>query len=258
MSSLKVSGQRCRKLTTRSQKGWLNPFPLFALCSRAPATVKKYSGGFSRWKKWARSKPSIEAFPAKPFQFALYLAFLIQSAKTSALVKEAVNSIFWAHQLAVVEDPGDHPLVKQILASAKRVLAHKTTKKEPITPEILHRMFVKFVTPAVELPVICTMMICLLGYAGFFRFSELASLRECDVVFYDEHVEIFVESSKTDQFREGAWVPITRTNSDICPVAMLQRYFRLANIQGDTSKLLFRGLSSTKQGYRLRPSGGLS
>ena len=86
----------------------------------------------------------------------------------------------------------------------------------------------------------------------------MASLRECGVVFYDEHVEIFVESSKTDQFREGAWVPIARTNSDICPVAMLQRYFRLADIRSDADKLLFRGLSSIKQGYRLRPSGGLS
>ena len=80
-------------------------------------------------------------------------------------------------------------------------------------------MFAKFVTPAAELPVIHTMTICLLGYAGFFRFSKLAFLRECDVVFYDEHVEFFVESSKTDQFREGAWVPIIRTNWDICPVA---------------------------------------
>ena len=71
-------------------------------------------------------------------------------------------------------------------------------------------------------------------------------------------MEIFVESSKTDQFREGAWVPIARTNSDICPVAMLERYFRLANIQGHSDKLLFRGLTSTKQGYCLCPSGDLS
>ena len=71
-------------------------------------------------------------------------------------------------------------------------------------------------------------------------------------------MEVFIESSKTDQFREGAWVPIARTNSNICPVAMLERYFRLANIQGDADKLFFRGLTSTKQGYRLRPSGGIS
>lgn len=232
--------------------------PTIALRSKAPATVKKYAGGFTRWKKWAARKPGLEVFPAKPFQFALYLAFLTQSSKTSAPVEEAVNSISWAHQLAVVEDPADHPLVKQILAGAKRILAHRSSKKEPITPEILHKMFARFITPSAELPVIRTMTICLLGYAGFFRFSELAALRESDIVFYDEHVEIFVESSKTDQFRDGAWVPIARTASEICPVAMLRRYFRVADIQGDADKLLFRGLSPTKQGYRLRPSGGLS
>ena len=245
-------------ITDPELKDLADSLPCIALRSRAPGTVKKYAGGFSRWKKWANSKPGIVAFPAKPFQFALYLAFLVQSAKTSAPVEEAVNAISWAHQLAVVEDPADHPLVKQTLAGARRILAHKTTKKEPITPEILHRMYERFITPAAELPAVRTMTICLLGYAGFFRFSELASLRECDVVFYDNHMEVFVESSKTDQFREGAWVPIARTNSNICPVTMLRRYFRLGDIQGDADRLLFRGLTSRKQGYSLRPSGGLS
>ena len=86
------------------------------LQSKAPAMVKKYAGGFSRWKRWAKSKPGVEAFPAKLFQSALYLVFLIQSSKTSAPVEEAINSLSWAYQLAVVEDPTDHPLVKQVLA----------------------------------------------------------------------------------------------------------------------------------------------
>jgi hypothetical protein len=162
--------------------------PSIALRSKAPATVRKYAGGFNRWKRWANSKPGIDAFPVKPFQLALYLAFLVQSGKTSAPIEEAVNSLSWAHQLAVVEDPTDHPLVKQILAGAKRILAHKKTKKEPITPEILHKMFHKFVTPSAELPILRTMSICLLGYAGFLRFSELSSLRECDITFYNEHM----------------------------------------------------------------------
>ena len=53
-------------------------------------------------------------------------------------------------------------------------------------------------------------------------------------------------------------MPIARANSNICPVAMLQRYFKLGDIQGNADKLLFRGLSSTKQGYYLHTSGGLS
>ena len=39
---------------------------------------------------------------------------------------------------------------------------------------------------------------------------------------------------------------------------MLERYMKLSEIKGDPDKLLFRGLSSTKHGYRLRDSGGLS
>ena len=67
-----------------------------------------------------------------------------------------------------------------------------------------------------------------------------------------------MESSKTDQYRDGAWVPIARTHSKVCPVAMMERYFYLADIHGDSDKHLFSGLSSTKEGYQLRASGGIS
>ena len=231
--------------------------PLVVLHGKAPDTVKKYAGAFSRWRRWAATKPSLQAFPAKPFQVALYLCFLSKSAKTSAPVQEAVNALSWAHQLAVVEDPTDHPLVKQVLAGAKRMLAHKTCKKEPITPDILQKLYDTFETKDADLSIIRTMAICLLGFAGFFRFSELATLKECDITFYESHMEVFVESSKTDQFREGAWVPIACTGSDLCPVSMMKRYFHLANIDRDPDKFLFRGLTRTKEGYRLRPSGGI-
>ena len=68
-------------------------------------------------------------------------------------------------------------------------------------------------------------------------------------------MEVFVESSMTDQLREGAWVPI---GSDLCPVSMMERYFHSANIDRDPDKFLFRGLTRTKEGYRLIPSGGIS
>ena len=169
-----------------------------------------------------------------------------------------MNALSWAHQLAVVEDPTDHPLVKQVLAGAKRMLAHKTCKKEPITPDILQKLYDMFVTRDADLSIIRTMAICLLGFAGFFRFSELATLKECDITIYESHIEVFVESSKTDQFREGAWVPIARTGSDICPVSMMERYFHLADINRDAKKFLFRGLTQTRGGYRLRPSDWIS
>ena len=53
-------------------------------------------------------------------------------------------------------------------------------------------------------------------------------------------------------------MPIARLHSDICPVAMLEHYFRLGDIKGNTDKQLFRGLTSTKQDYRLQALGGIS
>lgn len=47
-------------------------------------------------------------------------------------------------------------------------------------------------------------------------------------------MEVFVEPSKTDQFREGTWVPVARTHSKVCPVAMMEQYFRLGECTGDS------------------------
>ena len=96
-----------------------------------------------------------------------------------------------------------------------------------------------------------TITICLLGFAGFFCYNELASLRKADVSIIPDHMELFLESSKTDQYRDGAHIIIARTNSQICPVTMLERYvidwckFRQIYFQGtvkDKGRLKTQGL----------------
>ena len=213
----KGHGSRCRKLRTRSLKSWQKSSLIW------PCKVKllllsrnSYSGAFCRWKKWAATKREIgSSLPPKPIHIALYLAFLTQRSKTSAPLMEAVCALSWVNNMATVEDTTSHPLVQQILSGAKRKLAHKTVKKEPITPEILSALVDKFGKEQASLSDIRTLSMCLVGYAGFFRFDELAKLKEADVSFYEEHMEIFVESSKTDQLREGAWVVIARTKNKL-------------------------------------------
>ena len=125
---------------------------------------------------------------------------MTQTAKTSAPIVEAVNALSWVNQIATVEDTTSHPLVIiQVLAGIKRKLACPMVKKEPITPEILSTLVSKFGQPDASLSDIRTLCACLLGFAGFFRFDELAKLCELDIVVCKEHIEIFIESSKTDQ-----------------------------------------------------------
>ena len=233
--------------------------PATVLRGRAPSTVKKYSSAFLRWKKWAESKQEVSVVPARPIHVALYMSFLTQKSYTSAPVQEAVNAISWAHQIAVLEDPTMHPLVRNVLAGSKRILAHQTKKKEPITPEILESLVTRFATTKASLNDIRSLTICLVGFAGFLRFDELSKIKETDVTIFDQHMEIFLETSKTDQYRDGARIVIARTSSNLCRVAMMERYLALIQTgQTCPDKHLFGGLIKTKAGYRLRDSGNIS
>ena len=100
--------------------------------------------------------------------------------------------------MATVEDVTCHPLVAQVLAGTKRILAHKTTKKEPITTDNLLALVDRFGTKDASLADIRALTFCLLGFAGFLRYDEL---HVGDVTIHDDYMELFIESSKTDQWR---------------------------------------------------------
>ena len=67
-----------------------------------------------------------------------------------------------------------------------------------------------------------------------------------------------IESSKTDQYREGASLVIARTGQVTCLVAMMERYCRMGEVDQLIPGKVFRGIVHTKSGERLRKNGGLS
>ena len=82
-----------------------------------------------------------------------------------------------------VISPTESFLVKNVLEGAKRRLAVPTKKKEPITPELLLKMYDNLYSDnnVLNQRTICD---CLLAYAAFLRVSELLNLRRCDIEFY--------------------------------------------------------------------------
>ena len=95
-------------------------------------------------------------------------------------------------------------------------------------------------------------------FAGFLRFNEIAHLRESDVFIFHDHAELFIEASKTDQYRDSSWVVIARSDLVTCPVAMLKRYMKLGKVGSSPELPLFRGIVRTKLGEQLRKKGGIS
>ena len=45
--------------------------PSIVMQGKAPATIRKYSGAFGRWKRWASRREGVPTLPAKPIHVAL-------------------------------------------------------------------------------------------------------------------------------------------------------------------------------------------
>ena len=75
-----------------------------------------------------------------------------------------------------------------------------------------------------SLPELQTLVLISLGFFGLFRLGELSNLKVEDVVFHPDHMAIFVEKPKNDQFGEGFWGFIARTFNAFSSVALLKKF----------------------------------
>ena len=226
------------------------------IASWAGTTAKKYMGAFRRWKDWARQY-GMETIPAKDFEFALYLQHLADCSRYRAAVEEACNAIAWVHTMAGLSAPTASPFVCATKDGLQRSLAKPVVKKAPVTVDMLAAI-VRDARTSGKLADLRLATACLLAFAGFLHFSELASLRPCDIVVNREMLTIHIACSKTDQYRKGHEVVISRTDSLTCPVAMLEAYMERTGMQWLEQGLLFRVIQHSKSGESLRKSGGIS
>ena len=231
--------------------------PETVIQSRADSTKRKYMGAFQRWKTWASGRAGVQVFPIKAAHLALYLQHIGETTHSKAAAEEAVNAAGWMHELAGIPSVSSAPIVSATLGGLRRMLAKPVAKKAPVTPEMLTKLC-ESVGSNASLTEIRTAAMCLLAFAAFLRFDELAKLRACDITFQEDQMIIKIASSKTDQYREGATVPVARSSLVTCPVAMLERYYVTARLAKSDERPLFRGIVSSKKGERLRDSGGIS
>ena len=234
--------------------------PEVIMSSKADSTKKKYSSGFKKWCCWANNLGSVNPVPADSFYISLYVVSLLQSANGISVIDDAIYSIAWGHSLAGFDNPCDSPFVKSVVQGARRILGKSVKKKEPITPNILSELVKRFAGDNENLYNLRIVTMCLIGYAGFFRFSELVNIKRSDILFESNFIVINIPKSKTDQNKLGSDIFISSTPHDTCPVKMLRRYIIEANIEDNSSEFIFRQLSfcKTLNKYKLRKSGPLS
>ena len=102
--------------------------------------------------------------------------------------------------------------------------------------------------PDSELKDLRTALLCVLGFYGLFRASELTSIKAKDIPVNPDHLIIFVPTSKTDRYRNGNQVFVAQTNGHLFPHALLLCYFSLASIHPNSDEYIFRSLQVSRCG----------
>ena len=160
---------------------------------------------------------------------AVYLNDLVKEGASLSAVTSAFCGIRWGHINTGYLSPTDHPFVKLAFEGAKRVTEVKSNQKEPLPSECIRKLINKFGFEN-NIMHLRFIIICVLGFAGFFRISELLQLKIKDIHVYDNYADIYVEKSKTDQHREGHIVKISRTGSATCPLYWLKKFLAITSL----------------------------
>ena len=190
--------------------------------------------------------------PAEGNYIVLFMLNLLQCETPFPTIRQTLYAIKFYHKICNYPDPCNM-LCENILEAIKRIMSRPTKKKLPITVNHLKNMYRSFGgKDTLKLENIRTMAICLLSFSGFLRFSECIELRRSDVSIFRTHAKIFIEQSKTDEYRQGHWLHIARLNSELCPIQALEKYLDSAKIQVECNKFLFRGIQRTKNADKLR------
>ena len=168
----------------------------------ANSTNKKYFHGWKVWADWCNSKQEVHLCPADLFYVAIFLNHILFTSGKKGSVITAFYGIRWGHHVMGFDSPTDNPFVQLTFEGCQRLCQSETTKKEPITSEMIKPLVEKFGGKNASLPDLRFLLTCLLGFSGFLRKEELLSIKIKYLRISESHLEILVPKSKTDQHRK--------------------------------------------------------
>jgi integrase len=184
---------------------------------------------------------SLQSSPATSTTVIIYIGGLIQQGVSVAVLESHFYAIKWYHDFNFTSNPCSDKFLSLVIEGGRRILGKPVNKKEPFTPEML-RLIVSKYGDENDLSKLRVCVICLLGFSGFLRYSELSNIKMKNIIFHDSHVELTLDQSKTDIYRRGNTVVIAKTGNDLCPVTWLKKYVQLADLNYNPEFFIFRSL----------------
>jgi len=206
----------------------------YALESRSKATRDAYAADLEAFYRWGGQ------IPATPAEVADFLSWCADTRYAAATIQRRLSAISQAHEALRTDNPTRSEGVRRTHKGIRRMLGTATVKKTPLSSADLRAYFGQLNG---DLRHARDRALLVLGFAGAFRRSELATLHIEDLEETDEGYRITVRRSKTDQMGAGTHkVIVYGRDPATCPVLLLRHWLELSSIEtGPIFKPINRG-----------------
>ena len=196
--------------------------------AKAENTRRAYRSDWRHFEAWCRAQ-GLASLPARPETVTLYVTALAADHKPASLTRK-LTSISKAHEAAGFSSPASmqHAVVSETIKGIRRALGTAQPGKEPLLTGDLIAMLDVLDRGLLG---IRDRALLLVGFAGGFRRSELASLDVDDVTETADGLVIRVRRSKTDPEGKGTTVALPYGSAAAtCPVRSYRAWIAAAAI----------------------------
>lgn len=204
--------------------------------SKADNTKRSYSSDWADFTAYCLANKA-QVLPANIETVIDYLTELARTAKVSTINRRA-TAISQAHQVRGYQSPTHSLPVRALLRGIRKAKGTAQHGKAALLTTDIRAMIATLSNNMIGTR---DKALLLMGFAGAFRRSEIASLVVEDLTFSRDGITVFLRRSKTDQEGEGRKIGIPYgANSDTCPVRAIEGWLQAAGI---TTGPLFRSVN---------------
>ena len=209
----------------------------------SPVTQRSYKAGIRQYHKFCRqsSLRSIPTFEKTILLFSTHLAIHGLSYATIKVYLSAVRHAHVTEGYYNIFDSRFTPRVQQLLKGIRKEssITKSTRKRLPITMGIMQKIKHLLTKQPATYQSKMLWADCCVAFFGFLRVSEftVTSQHSYDQAYHlsladltldnrcsPTTVQLCIKQSKTDPYREGASVFLSKTNKSICPVDAIVKY----------------------------------
>ena len=200
---------------------------LYLQLSLAPSTRSSYNSAKRAFVNFAQHyrqlHPNGSPLPASEATLMLFATYLTHTLKPQSIkfYLSAVRS--WHIEHSLPDPTAEAPNLRRFMRGIKRYHGSPPDRRLPITPVLL-RTFRNFLNLSYS-DHLTLWAAVLVAFFGFLRSNERLSLRHCDLHRTPAGYQIWIGQSKTDPFRSGATVRLSRSGDpNLCAVMALDTF----------------------------------